>query len=268
MTAALLALGSLPAEGKDAWASTLTPMAGQTEVIGSAAAGCVRGASSLALEGENYQVIRPSRHRNWGHPSTARFVRDLSASAGAEGIKGVLVADMAQPRGGPMPVGHASHQNGLDVDIWFRLAPLRLGRAEIEAPTPVTMVKGGEVDTTTWTPAQARLVELAARAAEVERIFVNPAIKQALCRAAPMENRDWLRKLRPWWGHDEHFHVRLSCPPDSPDCEVQRPIPEGDGCGAELDSWLAKPTSPAPPSKPHVQGRPLPPACLAVLKGN
>ncbi len=267
MVVAVLALGGPAAEGREAWAFTVAPAAGQALVIGSAAAGCVRGAEALALDGENYQVLRPSRHRNWGHPSTIRFVRDLSAAAGGVGIAGVLVADMGQPRGGPMPSGHASHQNGLDVDIWFRLAPQHLGRAELEDPTPVEMVKGGDVDPATWTPAQARLVELAARAPEVERIFVNPAIKRAMCRAAPAAgDRDWLRKLRPWWGHDEHFHVRLVCPPDSPDCEVQKPIPEGDGCGDELESWLVKPTSPAPPSKPHVQARPLPAACRVVLK--
>jgi penicillin-insensitive murein endopeptidase len=88
-----------------------------------------------------------------------------------------------------------------------------------------------------------------------------------MCRAAPAGgDREWLRKLRPWWGHDEHFHVRLSCPGDSPDCERQKSMPEGDGCGEELESWSAKPTWPAPPSRPHHQSRPLPEACAGLFR--
>jgi penicillin-insensitive murein endopeptidase len=99
----------------------------------------------------------------------------------------------------------------------------------------------------------------------VDRIFINPAIKKAMCESVPANgDRSWLRKLRPWWGHDEHFHVRLACPADSPDCFVQAPMPDGDGCGAELESWLDRPTWPAPPEKPHHQSRPLPEACSGL----
>ena len=248
------------------WAGLAHPASGAPQVIGSAAAGCLRGAHSLAAADAGYQVLRPSRNRGWGHPSTVQFVRRLAERAGEEGITGLLIGDMGQPRGGPMPSGHASHQNGLDVDIWFRLSFSRLSPAELEKPAPLNMVRGTAVDPASWGPRQARLVELAARTPEVERIFVNPAIKQAMCRNAPAQDRDWLRKLRPWWGHDEHFHVRLACPADSPECEVQKPMPDGDGCGAELESWLTKPTSPAPPSRPHVQSRPLPESCVAVLR--
>ncbi len=255
-----------PAEAGTDWAAVATPAPGQAEVIGSAAAGCLRGAVSLPLEGPGYQVLRPSRNRHWGHPTMVAFVRDLAATAAREGIPGLLIGDMAQPRGGPMASGHASHQNGLDVDIWFRLTPRRLGRAETEAPRPLGMVRYAALDQGAWTPDQARLLELAARAPEVERIFVNPVIKREMCRAAPAADRAWLAKLRPWWGHDEHFHVRLACPSDSPDCQIQKPFPEGDGCGAELLSWLDKPTWPAPPDKPHHQSRPLPDACASVLR--
>jgi penicillin-insensitive murein endopeptidase len=258
-----LGTGALAAE----WSKVGDPVSGPASVIGSPAAGCLRGAVPLAEDEHSFQVLRPQRNRHWGHPATIRFVRELSNAAKGEGIAGpLLIGDMAQPRGGPMSFGHGSHQNGLDVDIWFRLPSKPLSRAEIETPKPVSMVHGTEIDEETWTPAQARLLELAARAPQVDRIFVNPAIKKAVCRSTPAQgDRDWLRKLRPWWGHDEHFHVRLSCPGDSPDCERQKPMPEGDGCGEELQSWSAKPTWPAPPSKPHVQSRPLPEACAGLF---
>lgn len=234
------------------------------EAIGSAAAGCVRDASALPLDSDDYQVLRQERRRFWGHSSTVDFVTGLAAAAHRAGAGRLLVADMALARGGPMPSGHASHQNGLDVDIWFRLSAARLSKGELESPKPVAMVAGNRVSRA-WTPVQARMVELAARAPEVDRIFINPVIKQALCRQAPDADREWLGKLRPWWGHDEHFHVRMVCPADSPLCEPQKPIPEGDGCGAELESWLTKPTSPAPPDRPHVQTRAMPEACGHLL---
>ncbi|KIL98908.1 Murein endopeptidase [Paramagnetospirillum magnetotacticum MS-1] len=269
LSALLLGSAAMGAEsGQSDWSRVGGPASGQASVIGSPAAGCLKGAVSLAEDEHSFQVLRPSRNRHWGHPATIRFVQDLARAAKGEGITGpLLIGDMAQPRGGPMPVGHGSHQNGLDVDIWFRLPAKPLSRAEIETPKPITMVNGTEIDEESWTPAQARLLELAARAPQVDRIFVNPAIKKAVCRATSANgDRDWLRKLRPWWGHDEHFHVRLSCPADSPDCERQKPMPEGDGCGEELDSWSAKPTWPAPPSRPHIQSRPLPDACAGLAR--
>jgi hypothetical protein len=33
--------------------------------------------------------------------------------------KGLYIGDISQPRGGPMTSGHASHQIGLDADIWM-----------------------------------------------------------------------------------------------------------------------------------------------------
>lgn len=260
----------LPMAGAAAaeWSSVGAPVSGPASVIGSPAAGCLKGAVPLVEDEHSFQVLRKSRNRNWGHPATIRFVGDLAAAAKREGLSGpLLIGDLAQPRGGPMPAGHGSHQNGLDVDIWFRLPERPLSRAEAEKPQPVSMVYGAEIDGEAWTPAQSRLLELAARAPQVERIFVNPAIKKAMCRAAAAGgDRDWLRKLRPWWGHDEHFHVRLACPDDSPGCERQKPMPEGDGCGAELESWQAKPTWPAPPSRPHHQSRPLPEACAGLFR--
>ena len=60
---------------------------------------------------------------------------------------------------------------------------------------------------------------------QVARIFVHPAIKKALCQMAPQVGKDtsWLGKVRPWWNHHYHFHIRLTCPPGSEGCENQKP---------------------------------------------
>ncbi len=108
------------------------------------------------------------------------------------------------------------------------------------------------------------LIKLAAQDSEVTRIFVNPAIKKQLCRAAGPD-RAWLTKVRPWFGHRAHMHVRLRCPADSRECQEQAPPPSGDGCGAELESWFLPPGPGT--GKPPVKKAPppLPPSCQTLL---
>lgn len=265
---AVLAVSSARAElpGR-IWGAVAAPSAGASISIGTPAAGCLSGAAALPAEGEGFQVLRLSRNRFYGHPDTVGFVKGLGAAAKAEGLGTLLVGDMSQPRGGPMAYGHGSHQNGLDVDIWFRIPRTPLPEAEREAPQAVSMVKGRGVDGAQFSRAQARVLELAARSPEVDRIFVNPAIKQQMCRIT-RGDRAWLAKLRPWWGHDSHFHVRLACPAGDPACVPQKPIPgEGDGCGAEVASWLAKGQVEIPGDKPNHRRPALPAACTRILNG-
>jgi penicillin-insensitive murein endopeptidase len=129
------------------------------------------------------------------------------------------------------------------------------------------------VDPNVWTPRHTQLVKLAASYRTVERIFVHPAIKQVLCDQAGGD-RAWLWKVRPWWNHHYHFHVRLSCPLDNGSCQAQRPVSRGDGCGGELNGWFArlleaerqraKPAKPTPASRPLTLSD-LPGVCRAVL---
>ena len=67
-----------------------------------------------------------------------------------------------------------------------------------------------------------RLIKRAASYPAVERIFVHPAIKKALCEdTAKDTDRAWLSKVRPMWGHHYHFHIRIVCPAGSTNCEHQ-----------------------------------------------
>jgi penicillin-insensitive murein endopeptidase len=181
---------------------------------------------------------------------------------------------MAQPRGGPMSSGHASHQIGLDVDIWFTPMPDHvLSREEREKDSAVNVVApdGLDVDHKVWTHAHMEVVKAAAEDPDVTRIFVNAAIKKKLCSEAGTD-RAWLAKVRPWWGHAEHFHVRLACPPGARECKSQLPVPPGDGCGHALDFWF-KPSILNPPSAKVSPGprrlltlAKMPPACGAVVR--
>jgi len=258
------------------------PSDSAARVIGSYAKGCLAGGERLDDVGPGYQTMRPSRNRAWGHPRLLAFLRKLATDVVAEGHAPLLVGDLAQPRGGPMLSGHASHQSGLDVDIWFRPSPeqkLTLKqREEWSAYSVVQSVKAPWVSEK-FTKRERRLIELAARHDDTARIFVAAPIKKALCEAAPEGDRDWLRKVRPWYGHRDHLHVRLACPSvTDKTCKSQTPPPPGDGCGEELASWLKPPKPPPPSAKPAKPKPPrkkkeimlsqLPEACAAVLSAD
>lgn len=258
--------GAEPADPRD-WGAARGPVAGEASSLGGAAAGCLVGAVALDRHAPGLEVLRPERNRFWAHPRTVDFVHALGRRAQTAGLGPVLVGDMSQPRGGPMAFGHGSHQTGLDVDIWFRLPHRALTEAERARPQPVSMVKANRVNPKTWGAEQLRLLELAANTPDVDRVFVNPAIKAAVCKATARTSPAWVAKLRPWWGHDEHFHVRLSCTEGDANCQSQAPVPAGDGCGDELASWLTH-SSVLPKEvadKPNTRRPNLPSSCQAVL---
>jgi penicillin-insensitive murein DD-endopeptidase len=258
-----------PDAAKRVFGRLADPSAGSPRSIGSYAKGCIAGAVALPADGATWQVMRPARNRAWGHPALIAAIERLAASLpGLNGWPGLLVGDLGQPRGGPMVTGHASHQIGLDADIWVMPMPdRRLSAAErdnLPARSIVTL-DGDNVDPGIWNPSYRKLYEAAARMPELARMFVNPAIKRQLCHEAGAD-RDWLAKLRPWWGHDDHFHIRLNCPPGQTLCEDQAPVPPGDGCGKELDWWFTpegRHLKPGPPEKPLLVSQ-LPPECAAV----
>jgi penicillin-insensitive murein DD-endopeptidase len=209
--------------------------------IGSYARGCLAGAVALPINGPDWQVMRLSRNRNWGHPRLLDFLERFAADArNLDGWPGLLVGDMSQPRGGPMITGHSSHQIGLDVDIWLTPMPDRiLTPEERENMMAVSVLKDPfTVDPGKWTPLHTKLIKRAASYPEVDRIFVHPAIKKVLCDQAG-NDRAWLGKVRPWWNHYYHFHVRVTCPPGASDCEPQKPLTGDDGCGEQLSNWFA-----------------------------
>src|SRR5712671_2778886 len=248
----------------------------KAQTIGFYSKGCLAGAAALPINGKTWQVMRLSRNRNWGHPKLVEFLERLSDKGAKVGWRGLLVGDMSQPRGGPMLTGHASHQVGLDADIWLTPMPdHELTRVEREETSATMMVAPDrkDVDSHVWTPAHTALIKAAAQEPEVERIFVNAAIKKALCREAG-DDRAWLNKVRQYWQHDYHFHVRIHCPADRPDCKPQQAVPAGDGCGKDLDWWFTDavlhPKPPPPPTtppqpRPQVTLNDLPPACRQVL---
>jgi penicillin-insensitive murein DD-endopeptidase len=150
------------------------------------------------------------------------------------------------------------------------MPPRRLLPAERDEMPALDLVRpdGLAVDPATWRPADRELLELAAQRPDVDRIFVNAAIKRELCREAGTD-RGWLRKIRPWWGHKRHFHLRLACPAGDRQCrDPVPPPPPGDGCD-QLAWWFAPERlhpPPAPTVKPPIPLRTLPAACAALVR--
>lgn len=262
---------------KEVFGHIPTPTTGRSEAIGGYARGCQAGAAELPETGPTWQAMRLSRNRNWAQPVTVDYVQDLSRFAATlPGWSGLYVGDMSQPRGGPMLTGHRSHQSGLDADIWM-LPPdrLNLSRQEREDLSSISMRRQrGAYTNSSWTEEHMRLLRAAASDPRTARIFVFPGAKVAMCNWET-GNRDWLRKIRPWWGHHYHFHVRLNCPSRDRNCEDQAPIPAGDGC-ADADRWVRDilnppppdPNAPAPVSRGPLTMARLPAQCLDVANGN
>lgn len=235
----------------------LEPTKAAAAPIGSYARGCLTGAVALPPSGAAWQVMRPSRNRNWGHPELVDFIERFATDMHErEGWTGLLVGDMSQPRGGPMLTGHASHQIGLDVDFWFSPMPLRtLSAQERETMEPELLAQpdGTAVLPDHWNESWLRLLRRAASYPAVARIFVHPAIKKALC-AVPMTDRAWMSKVRAYFGHNDHFHVRIHCPVGTPSCIPQADPGKDDGCGPELAYWQKVVSTPAaPPREPPPQ---------------
>lgn len=275
LAVAALAAADARAEppAKALFGAAATPSAGPAAAIGGYARGCLAGAAALPVDGVGYQAMRLSRQRRFAHPALVDFVERLAAGLRAQGHPGLLVGDLAQPRGGPMASGHRSHQSGLDADIWYLPAPReRLSRAARETMSAVPLVTPGRLalEAERFAAfATARVLRRAAEDPAVARIFVHPVVKRALCRRVDGE-RAWLRKIRPWWGHDHHFHVRLACPAADAACVEQAPPPAGDGCDASLAWWFtAEPWAPAdaPPPAPLTLAD-LPARCAALVRAD
>jgi len=241
---------------------------------GGYAKGCLAGGEQLSETGPTWQAMRLSRNRNWAHPATVAYVKRLSRFAATQpGWNGLYVGDMSQPRGGPMLTGHRSHQVGLDADIWMLPGSnLSLSRTERENISSISLRRSkGAFTNDNWTPAHHEILKAAASDPAVARIFVFPGAKVKMCNDEKGD-RAWLRKIRPWYGHHYHFHVRLSCPKGASGCRDQNPPPAGDGC-ADAQQWVDNILNPPPldpnakPSKPrreYVLGD-LPKQCAQVL---
>lgn len=216
-----------------------------SEPIGSYSRGCGAGMVELPESGPTWQAMRLSRNRNWGQPELVDYIIDLSEAATRSGWRGLYVGDLSQPRGGPSISGHVSHQTGLDADIWYTPPPrLDLSKgAREELGAMIVRTDDQKRVNGNWTASHAAVLKAAASDKRVDRIFVAAAIKIEMCKTATAKDKKWLQKIRPIYGHHDHFHVRLKCPAGASSCETQTPTVSelssgGDGCDDTLMWWV------------------------------
>ena len=280
-TCALILSLALPAAAeapaKELFGAKRAASAQPPEPLGSYAKGCLAGGAELPETGPTWQAMRLSRNRNWGHPEVITFIEDLSRFAATQpGWRGLYIGDISQPRGGPMLTGHSSHQIGLDVDIWMLpAANLGLSRQQRENISSISLRRAeGAYVNDKWTRQHHEIIKAAASDRRVARIFVFPGAKVQMCKDET-GNRAWLRKVRPWWGHHYHFHVRLECPRGMRGCVDQEAPPPGDGCD-EAQQWVNNilnppppdPNAPAPRKRRDLVLADLPQQCRNVLAAN
>ncbi len=251
------------------WIVAAGPAPGPLQVIGGPnTGGCIAGAVSLPAQGQGFQTIHIDRSAFWGAPSTIAHLEAFGREAAMAGLPTLLVEDISRARGGPLPGGHVSHQIGLDADVGLDMRPREpltsTQRGSVELRSMVRP-DGRDIDPAAWSSRVITLLKIAANLPEVDRILVNPAIKQQLCRQVTGD-RSWLHLIRPWYGHAAHMHIRFRCPPGQADCVQAAPPPAGDGCDATLQWWFDQLDVPPKPAKPY-QPPPLPAACRMILGG-
>ena len=261
------------------------PTKKNSSAIGYYAKGCLDGATELPLKGPNWQVMNPSRKRNWGHPKTIELVKRLSNVATKIGWSGLYIGDISQARGGPKSYGHKSHQIGLDVDIW--LTPpkkMNLSQNELKAIKQSSVrTKNGRKTNSNWTPKHMEILKAAVSDEAVDRVFITAPAKIWMCDNATGD-RSWLQKIRPIGGHHQHFHIRLKCPSGSGLCQTQKPSIKNisqseDGCDHTLNWWVTTALEPYKKPKKLVKKpvkknaltyimEDLPKQCISVIHNN
>ncbi len=220
----------------NAWSIIKIPTKGQPQAIGSYANGCMAGAKKLPKSGKGFTDMRRYRGRYYGQPELINFIKALGKFTANRHGKKHLIGDLSQARGGRMNFGHSSHQIGLDADIWMQTVNVNSPVDPYRDMQSIVNKAAGTIIGGQIPRATRDALHFSATYPNVARVFVNPVVKWHLCQTET--DTTWLRKLRPWWGHNEHFHVRLSCPPYAENCKDQNPPPAGDGCNDSLYNWV------------------------------
>jgi len=145
-------------------------------------------------------VLRRSPNRPWRRWGTDRLVRALLDVAreyrrAHRGAPRLAVGDLSRPRGGDFgvrfgPIGHASHQNGLDADVYYP----RKDRRE-RAPDRVSQIDRRL--------SQELVDRFLAQGAHVIFVGPNSGLTGPPGRVQVLAN------------HDNHLHLRLAAPASS-----------------------------------------------------
>jgi len=167
-----------------------------------------------------------SHDTRWGLPALVHAIDRAAKKVHDKHPGAVLgVGDISRKGGGEL-AHHHSHESGRDADLGFYLVDekgkpvLKHGFVKIDDKLAATDVPGARFDVArNWLFLQSLLLD---RKARVSHVFVAEPIKHALlahARARGVSRAVYVRAaqvmMQPTGGlpHDDHFHVRISCPP-------------------------------------------------------
>jgi penicillin-insensitive murein endopeptidase len=177
-----------------------------------------------------------SRGQNFGTSDIMRALTGLAKHMKTTypTIERTQIGDISAVEGGRIP-RHKSHQNGLDADVvYYRVN--ELSQSPQYPEWAEDFVVKSKLTKNFHIERNWEAMKYLVHNHDVGRIFVDSAIKKALCEFANQKGElesetEVLRRLRREDAvHMHHFHLRLKCPAGSPDCESQVEPPEGHGC--------------------------------------
>lgn len=215
------------------------PLTVSAEPIGSTNEGTLTDAVALPEAGEGFVHMYREHERYWGTPQLIKLIEAtaLDMESKYPGRDRLQIEDLSVKNGGDV-TRHASHENGLDVDIGYYKADgvehdPTLKNQKFADP----MVLKGKVIPNFDVERNWELMKTLHRHGDVHKIFVDGLLKKALCGHAKKmgeytENRLVLRSLRHQVNHQDHFHVRLHCPKEAKKCKkMPDPVKENEiGC--------------------------------------
>lgn len=223
----------------------LTPQRSiRDQVVGSPQKGSLESPTNLfnlqLRKGSNspFKIISPSRQAFFGSAELVSFVDFLAQSMRLMiPDSTLLIGNMSTSKGGRLGT-HLSHQNGMDVDIGYIHPP------QVKVAQFIDVVSPKDIGKNLLLKEQLYLFNLAVHSNEesrVDRIFVHPTIKKALCATARSmgaldagnENVyavETLRRLIPDVNHANHFHLRVKCTKENPRCIQMAEPAKGHGC--------------------------------------
>lgn len=208
------------------------PDLGLARAVGFYSSGSLELAENFPDSGVGFYRLFLPRDRGWSTRSLINMITGAAASVVSHHPNGgrLGIGDASRESGG-YASGHASHQNGLDVDLRYYAVNQREMNPDATSGFDEQFVQSGKLTSNFDLVRNWALVKSMVSTGMVSRMFVDPAIKAAMCvfKGSP-EATEALRRLRPYANHANHIHVRIRCPANSGSCIPQSEIPHGDGC--------------------------------------
>lgn len=209
-----------------------------TEAIGFYSKGSLKNADSIIEKNVDIHKLFIARQKFFTTAEMLEAISDARDYIQSQypDTELMQVGDLS-PKNGGIATGHASHQNGLDVDIVYLTKNHKL-----QSPNATyweeDFVINGKLTSNFDLEKNLMLFKHFVNHSPVERIFVDIVIKKNLCEYAKNSGllndpqvQETLRRLRPQDLHSTHFHVRLFCPATDLNCTPQSSVPSGNGCG-------------------------------------